>query len=416
MTASEGDAVAARDVAWLPAASESHVELLEREMRAAARVVTGCPVSTPRDPLMAEAGMVPVRTRREVLAARLAWTAASQREDDPLRAVATNTAPRRLRTTTGWRDAGRGAAARAGVPETLVEERLHITLPPWTENPRVTIRMDVDADVRRTAHDDVRRAAAERHLATLPDRAIWIWSDGSAEGGVSAGGGGALITLPSGEEKKIRTPAGSVCSSTRAELVAMRATLEEVQQLGDDLDETPLILCTDSQAALATLATGAGAQKSALGAAIWRLLTSASGGRQVHLQWVPRPIVGFPAMKERTSWPRRPPASHRIESLWTSAASPRQSAAPPPRPGGSSGRTAYSGGSWEAGPRSRFSPKNGRTPSMYISCERGTGASQTATCTGSAASRPQTASSAATSRARRRSAAYVEKSQTRRST
>ena len=67
----------------------------------------------------------------------------------------------------------------------------------------------------------------------------------------------------------------------------MRAALGEVQQLGDDLDETPLILCTDSQAALATLATGAGAQKSALGAAIWRLLTSASGGRQVHLQWVP---------------------------------------------------------------------------------------------------------------------------------
>ena len=174
--------------AWLPATSESHVELLEREMRAAARVVTGCPVSTPRDPLMAEAGMVPVRTRREVLAARLAWTAASQREDDPLRAVATSTAPRRLRTTTGWRDVGRGAAARAGVLETLVEERLHVTLPPWTESPRVTIRMDVDADVRRTAHDDVRRAAAERHLATLPDRAIWIWSDGSAEGGISAGG------------------------------------------------------------------------------------------------------------------------------------------------------------------------------------------------------------------------------------
>ena len=30
--------------AWLPAPSDSHVELLEREMRAAARVITGCPV------------------------------------------------------------------------------------------------------------------------------------------------------------------------------------------------------------------------------------------------------------------------------------------------------------------------------------------------------------------------------------
>ena len=88
-----------------------------------------------------------------------------------------------------------------GVP---VEERLHITLPPWTDCSRVAVRMDVDADFRRAS------------------QAIWIWSDGSAEDGVTAGGGGALITLPSGEESEIRTPAGAVGSSTRAELVAMR--------------------------------------------------------------------------------------------------------------------------------------------------------------------------------------------------
>ena len=41
---------------------------------------------------------------------------------------------------------------------------------------------------------------------------------------------------------KLLIPAGTVCSSTRAELVAMRGALEEVPQLGDDLDETPLIL------------------------------------------------------------------------------------------------------------------------------------------------------------------------------
>ena len=47
--------------AWLPATSSSHVEQLDREMRAAARVITGCPRSTPVVPLMAEAGLVPVR-------------------------------------------------------------------------------------------------------------------------------------------------------------------------------------------------------------------------------------------------------------------------------------------------------------------------------------------------------------------
>ena len=282
------------------------MELLERDIRAAARVVTSCPVSTPRDPLMAEAGLVPVRTRRDVLAARLAWTAASQREDDPLRAVATSTALRRLRTTTGWRDVGRGAVALAGVLETPVEERLHITLPPWTDSPRVTIQMDVDADVRRTAHDDVRRAAAERHLATLPDRAIWIWSDGSAEGGVSAGGDGALTTPPSGEERKIRTPYGSVCSSIRAELVAMRAALEEVQHLRDDLDESrdpadPLHRLVGSARHASDrrwgpeVCAGPAPRSGACSPRPQEEDRSACSGS--------RPIVGYTATNGRTSWP-----------------------------------------------------------------------------------------------------------------
>ena len=174
--------------AWLPAASDSHVELLEREMRAAARVITGCPVSTPVDPLMAEAGMVPVRVRRELLAARLACTAASQRRDDPLRTVAEVKAPRRLLTVKGWRDTASDALARSGAEGVPVEERLHVTIPPWVDGSRVHFRMDVGTAISRDMPDIVRRRAAEDHLATLPSGAVWVWSDGSAEGGVSAGG------------------------------------------------------------------------------------------------------------------------------------------------------------------------------------------------------------------------------------
>ena len=61
--------------------------------------------------------------------------------------------------------------------------------------------------------------------------------------------------------------------------------LEAVRRREDDL---PPVVCSDSQAALATLASGAGAQTTALGAALWDLLLELSaGGRQVHLQWVP---------------------------------------------------------------------------------------------------------------------------------
>ena len=63
--------------AWLPATSKTNTELLEREMRAAARVVTGCISSAPHHGVMAEAGIIPVSARRTALAARMLAKAAA---------------------------------------------------------------------------------------------------------------------------------------------------------------------------------------------------------------------------------------------------------------------------------------------------------------------------------------------------
>ena len=49
--------------AWMPATSSNHVELVERELRAAARAVTGCTASTPVHALMSEAGMTGAGSR-----------------------------------------------------------------------------------------------------------------------------------------------------------------------------------------------------------------------------------------------------------------------------------------------------------------------------------------------------------------
>ena len=138
---------------------------------------------------------------------------------------------------------------------------------------------------------------------------MWIWSDGSA-GGVTAEGSGAFVVLPSGEEQELRVPADSACSSTHAELVAPRVALDEVQRMEADPAGRLIVACTDSQAALATLASGAGAQTTALGAAIRRLLlTITEGGR---LQWIPARFAAvYLEMRRRTRWLRRPPACRR---------------------------------------------------------------------------------------------------------
>ena len=73
-------------------------------------------------------------------------------------------------TTREWRDAGTGALTRAGADAVPVEERLHhVTIPPWVDGSRVHFRADIGLGA----------PSAERHLTTLPDDALWMWSDGS---------------------------------------------------------------------------------------------------------------------------------------------------------------------------------------------------------------------------------------------
>ncbi|KAF0295996.1 RNA-directed DNA polymerase from mobile element jockey [Amphibalanus amphitrite] len=281
--------------AWLPAASPSHVELVDRELRAAARAVTGCPMSTPTHGLMAEAGMATAEMRRTTLATRMVMRAASLPPDDPLRAVATATQHSRLSAVRGWRELGRNTLRDLGALDVPVEPSLAATLPPWTPTEGVSIAPTAGPACARGRSDESRRTAAEDLLEKLPgaERAIWIWSDGSATGGVTSGGGGAHITLPNGNTEEVRTPAGVYCSSTRAELVALRDALAKIVEIeqedaalagGDD----PIIACLDSRAALMTLESGPAAQTTQLGATIWQqLLLLVERGRPVHLQWVP---------------------------------------------------------------------------------------------------------------------------------
>lgn len=139
--------------------------------------------------------------------------------------------------------------------------------------------------------------------------------------------------------------------------------IESVLQLEGDLAVMPLVICTHSQAALATLEAGAGAQTTVLGAAVWRGDYSwrAPGTYDTSTCSGFRPTVGSLVTKRRTCWRRRSPACHRKTRLWTSAPSPGLWAAPPPRPGVAAGPTASSGGQWATGCRSR-SPSPVMTP------------------------------------------------------
>ena len=273
--------------AWIPATSPSHAEVLERELREAARIITGCTRSTPVHALMAEAGLAPVSARRTTLAARFLAKARALPEEDPLRRVSDANVQPRLSSVTGWRTVGLEAWREAGVVAPI-EPTPPPGIPPWTEVASVKFDLSAGPALPAGASEETRRQAAAHHLSSLPQCATWVWSDGSATGGVLDGGAGVFIEWPDGETKELRAPAGRLCSSYRAELVALREALNYLLDHPAHTED-PLVVCTDSQSALAALRSGPAEQVAQLNRAVWDALIrlSEDGTRQIRLQWVP---------------------------------------------------------------------------------------------------------------------------------
>ncbi|KAF0297635.1 hypothetical protein FJT64_004847 [Amphibalanus amphitrite] len=196
---------------------------------------------------MAEAGLAPVAERRTALAARLLAKARALPEDDPLRTVADREVRSRLSTVSGWRGLGEEAWREAGItPPVSIEPLLPRPAAPWEPPPPVSFCLDVGAALPPSATDEQRRDAASHHLAGLPQCATWVWTDGSATEGVTNGGAGALIVWPDDETAEIRTPAGRICSSYRAEMIALRAALNHLLEHPAHTED-PVVICTDSQ-------------------------------------------------------------------------------------------------------------------------------------------------------------------------
>ena len=264
----------------------------------------------------------------------------------------------------------------SGVEDVPLEERLHVQLPPCTDLARVTSNWSLGSGASREIPDSVRRATAEAHLSTLPTDATWIWSDGSAERDTTGGGGGALLVLRSGYSQEVRVAAGSLCSSSRAELFAVRAALEEVSELTGDQATEPVVLCTDPQAALALLAGGALTQETTLGAAIWTLLGNiAARDQDIFLQWVPA-HCGLPGNERAGALANWRQVALLRRPRRTSAPSPELCPAPLPMCGGSRGRTDYSERSGAIACRDLSLAKTGRRRRTHTSCELATTAAR----------------------------------------
>ena len=304
---------------------------LEAEQHKCARVITGCIRLTNSDTLITEAGLPPlaVRERERERARRhgagtLRPTAARRPRQSPRRAahpppaeaqgtrsVATivHRSQKAKRATTGppppppnedtalpfkpcFRRFSQWMAEQADLAD-LPREPLVLVpdQPPWTSRTdAVSFRLSLPRATRRDDPPAVRKAAALEAIATVnPD--CTIWSDGSAKSGTRDGGGGALIQLHR-ENREVETlvPAGSVCSSMRAELVAMLAAFTCLLSLPDESRSLihSVMLCSDSLSGLQLLQRGPDAQQLSLAERVWSAMDAlVDQGMTIALQWVP---------------------------------------------------------------------------------------------------------------------------------
>ncbi|XP_043226976.1 uncharacterized protein LOC122384061 [Amphibalanus amphitrite] len=299
---------------------------IETEQNRCARIITGCILPTNTAALLAEADLPALTVRAKELAATEASRIARlPAEDRAKQLLERDPRPRlKYRAHEAWKRAcaqaaeegrpepalpdedallphkpclrrvGQWTLREAGVSGCPAEPFLRVSPePPWSAHQgSVTFIVDLPTTTRRTDPPDKRREAAERALAALPAPDCSIWSDGSAAGGTSNGGGGAAIILHRENDRRIEclAAAGTHCSSTRAELVAVREALKSLASLpADSLDAIKEIrLCTDSRACLQTLQRGQAAQQEELPASIWASLHDLTcSGKHVTLQWVP---------------------------------------------------------------------------------------------------------------------------------
>lgn len=211
--------------------------------------------------------------------------------DDPLASLIAAPRPRlRLRHDRGWLDMGKAFSAEAGLAGLPAEPMLVVPeTAPWEEVPSgISIRTTLCRPTRKTDPPEVRLAAARETLERLPPADTHVYTDGSAEGGIENGGGGAVILRGGEEVARLTVPAGRHTSSCRAELAALDTALGHL--LTADLAPPPgeVRVLTDSQSALAGLAAGPAAQRSAVASRIWMRLRELSGrGMNIVLQWVP---------------------------------------------------------------------------------------------------------------------------------
>ena len=290
--------------AWGTMAAPSNLDIVGKKERAAARIITGCLNDTPINPLMCEAGLQPIEVRSKLQATLQHEKTTRLPKDTPSHITATNTAPMRLKTRSKKNTmlGDKLLPPRETAWYTLCKAKLECTpkenvtlfpkLEPWKwETPDIEFNYMLDGCMGKNDSDENITNAAQNFLEKTRPNDIVCYTDGSAVEGTKNGGAGAVIQIPNREKIIITKACGTICSSYRAEMIAIEQALTAITK---EIEKTPegesrsLWIITDSQSSIVTIKQGPGNQFSEVGNNIWELLNQINQLQvNTKFQWIP---------------------------------------------------------------------------------------------------------------------------------
>ena len=241
---------------WLSKAQPLTRDAIEAQQNKCARVITGCLGVTRVPALLACADLPPMRHVSQERAACLFERMLRLPHDNPAWRTANSSTRSRLKSRTHeswhrgneestdahrqfrgyWRRIAKEFDSVSKLDMLPREPNQHSNAPWNKTNNDIHFRFDLAEMKLKSEAEDERRKATNVLLDKIRKEEpfdIEVWTDGSARGGTTDGGGAAVVTTRVWSTI-LRTPAGRLCSSYQAEMEAIRMALEYFSTLDED--------------------------------------------------------------------------------------------------------------------------------------------------------------------------------------
>ena len=274
--------------AWQPWLAKTNVLILERVQNRALRVLTGHTSDTPLECLRLEAELPSFETsiRRNCL---IAWEKSARLpQENPRRKLVTSTTPHRWKNRNCFSDMGKDECVKLGLDEYPREELSINHLPgwKWIVNSSWSIRTTLIGSSNKSHCNTALLADAITTIGAAGVADYTIYTDGSAQGGVSNGGSAAIVTTGAASNPtRVHTSSCTGCRWTCSydtEVAALILATEWI--LRNAADSSICVICSDSQSALIAI-EGSGRKDGRL---LDELRTNLARVKcSVLLQWVP---------------------------------------------------------------------------------------------------------------------------------